>query len=89
MGALAPLPLHPALSESVGHGIGLSLNEQPELSAGAEAELVQDGVYTLQVGVADARAGNVLLSAMVRNAPKAAEVLARSPPLSDRLVIQP
>ena len=82
MGALAPLPLHPALSASVGHGIGLSLNEQPELGAGAEAELVRDGVYTLQVGVADAKAGNVLLSAMVRNAPKAAEVLARSPPPS-------
>jgi Xaa-Pro aminopeptidase len=77
--ALAPLPLHPALSGSVGHGIGLSLNEQPELVAGAEAELVRDGVYTLQVGVADPKAGNVLLSAMVRNAPEAAEVLARSP----------
>jgi Xaa-Pro aminopeptidase len=76
---LAPLPPHPALSASVGHGIGLSLNEQPELVAGAEAELVRDGVYTLQVGVTDAKAGNVLLSAMVRNAPEAAEVLARSP----------
>jgi len=76
---LAPLPLHQALSASVGHGIGLSLNEQPELVAGAEPELVQDGVYTLQVGVADAKAGNVLLSAMVRNAPEVAEVLARSP----------
>jgi Xaa-Pro aminopeptidase len=77
---LAPLPLHQALSASMGHGIGLSLNEQPELVAGAEAELVRDGVYTLQVGVADAKAGNVLVSAMVRNAPEAAEVLARSPP---------
>jgi Xaa-Pro aminopeptidase len=77
--ALAPLPLHPALSASVGHGIGLSLNEQPELVASAEAELARDGVYTLQVGVADAKAGNVLLSAMVHNAPEAAEVLARSP----------
>jgi Xaa-Pro aminopeptidase len=80
--ALAPLTLHPALSGSVGHGIDLSLNEQPELVAGAEDELVRDGVYTLQVGVADAKAGNVLLSAMVRNAPEAAEVLVRSPPPS-------
>jgi Xaa-Pro aminopeptidase len=86
---LAPLPLHQALSASVGHGIGLSLNEQPELRAGAEAELVRDGVYTLQVGVADAKAGNVLLSAMVRNAPEAAEVLARSPAPTDRPLIQP
>jgi Xaa-Pro aminopeptidase len=76
---LAPLRLHQALSASVGYGIGLSLNDQPELVAGAEAELVRDGVYTLQVGVADAKAGNVLLSAMVRNAPEATEVLARSP----------
>jgi Xaa-Pro aminopeptidase len=79
MDTLAPLPVHPALSASVGHGIGLSLNEQPQLGADAEAELVRDGVYTLQVGVADAKAGNVLLSAMVRNAPEATEVLARSP----------
>jgi Xaa-Pro aminopeptidase len=88
---LAPLPLHQALGASVGHGIGLSLNEQPELVAGAEAELVQDGVYTLEVGIADAKAGNVLLSAMVRNAPVAAEaeVLARSPSPTDRPLIQP
>jgi Xaa-Pro aminopeptidase len=85
---LAPLPLHQALSASVGHSIGLSLNEQPELVAGVEAELVRDGVYTLQVGVADARAGNVLLSAMVRNAPEA-EVLVRSPSPTDRPLVQP
>jgi Xaa-Pro aminopeptidase len=87
--ALAPLPLHQALSASVGHGIGLSLNEQPELIAGAEAELVRDGVYTLHVGVADAKAGNVLLSAVVRNAPEVAEVLARSPSPTDGPLIQP
>jgi Xaa-Pro aminopeptidase len=87
--ALAPLPPHLTLGASVGHGIGLSLNEQPELVAGAESELVQDGVYTLQVGVADAKAGNVLLSAVVRNAPEAAEVLARSPAPTDRPLIQP
>jgi Xaa-Pro aminopeptidase len=77
--ALAPLPLHPALSGSVGHGIGLSLHEAPELCAGADATLVEDGVYSLQVGVADAAAGNVLLSAIVRNAKNGAEVLLRSP----------
>jgi Xaa-Pro aminopeptidase len=77
--ALAPLPLHPALSASVGHSIGLSLNEQPEFHEGVETELVQDGVYTLQVGVADAGAGSALSSAIVRCAPKEAEVLVRSP----------
>jgi Xaa-Pro aminopeptidase len=77
--ALAPLPLHPALSGSVGHGIGLSLNEAPELCAGADATLVEDSVYSLQVGIADGEAGNVLLSAMVRNAKHGAEILLRSP----------
>jgi len=77
--ALAPLPLHLALSASVGHGIGLSLNEQPEFQAGAPTELVEGGVYTLQVGVADAQAGNVLQSAVVRCTVTGAEVLVRSP----------
>jgi len=77
--ALAPWPLHPALSHSVGHGIGLSLNEAPELRAGADATLVEDGVYTVQLGAADGQAGNVLLSAIVRTRASGAEVLARSP----------
>jgi len=77
--ALAPLKLHPVLAGSVGHGIGLSLNEQPEFAAGAESALVEDGVYTLQVGVADGEAGNALLSAIVRCPGTGAEVLTRSP----------
>jgi Xaa-Pro aminopeptidase len=77
--ALRPLPLHPALSQSIGHGIGLSLNEQPELRAGNKSELVEDGIYTLQVGVADANAGNALQSAVIRCAANGAEVLVRSP----------
>jgi len=76
---LAPLQLHPALSASVGHGIGLSLNEQPEFRAGDTSELAPDGVYGLQVGIADAQAGNALLSAIVRCTAKGAEVLVRSP----------
>jgi Xaa-Pro aminopeptidase len=77
--ALAPFAFHPALSGSVGHGIGLSLNEQPEFRAGADAALVEAGIYSLQIGIADAEAGNVMLSAVVRNAAKGAEVLVRSP----------
>jgi len=77
--ALAPRPLHPALSQSVGHGIGLSLNEAPELRADTDAALVEDGVYTLQLGVAEGAAGNVLLSAIVRTRADGTEVLARSP----------
>jgi Xaa-Pro aminopeptidase len=80
--ALAPLRLHPVLSGSVGHGIGLSLNEQPEFRADADPVLTEDGVYTLQVGTAGSEADNVLLSAIVRSAPKGAEILARSPPIA-------
>ena len=77
--ALAPSPFHPVLSASVGHGIGLSLNQQPELRAGDKSELAEDGVYTLQTGVADVQAGNALLSAIVRCTAEGTEVLARSP----------
>jgi Xaa-Pro aminopeptidase len=77
--ALAPHKLHPVLGGSVGHGIGLSLHEGPEFSAAGDAALVEDGVYTVQVGVADAAAGNALLSAIVRSTAKGTEVLARSP----------
>jgi Xaa-Pro aminopeptidase len=77
--ALRPFALHSALSESVGHGIGLSLQEDPTFCAVEDAALVEDGVYALQVGTADAKAGNVLISAIVRNARTGAEVLARSP----------
>jgi Xaa-Pro aminopeptidase len=80
--ALAPLRLHPALGGSVGHGIGLSLNEHPEFCADAETVLAEDGVYTLQVGTAGTEAGNILLSAIVRNAANGAEVLLRSPPVT-------
>jgi Xaa-Pro aminopeptidase len=77
--ALSPLQLHPSLSASVGHGIGLSLNEQPEFRAAGEGAVVEGGVYTLQVGAADAKVGNALLSAVVRATANGAEVLARSP----------
>jgi len=80
VGALAPYKLHPALGGSIGHGIGLSLHEGPEFRASADATLVEDGVYTLQVGAADAKAGNALTSAIVRVAAKGAEVLVRSRP---------
>jgi Xaa-Pro aminopeptidase len=79
VGALAPYKLHPALGGSIGHGIGLSLHEGPEFQLSADATLVEDGVYTLQAGAADAKAGNALLSAIIRVAAKGTEVLVRSP----------
>jgi Xaa-Pro aminopeptidase len=80
VGALAPYKLHPVLGGSIGHGIGLSLHEGPEFHASADATLVEDGVYTMQVGAADLKAGDALLSAIVRVAAKGAEVLVRSKP---------
>jgi len=82
VGALAPYKLHPALGGSVGHGIGLSLHEGPEFQASGDVTLVEDGVCTLQVGAADAKAGNALMSVIVRVAAKGAEVLVRSPSLA-------
>ncbi|MCC6889584.1 MAG: M24 family metallopeptidase [Hyphomicrobiales bacterium] len=42
--ALQPAGLHPVLEGSIGHGIGLSLCERPDLVASSAAALVQDGV---------------------------------------------
>jgi hypothetical protein len=83
LSALAPYKLHPVLGGSVGHGVGLSLHEGPEFQASADAALVEDGVYALQVGAADAKAGSALLSAIVRVAAKGTEVLVRSPSIAE------
>jgi Xaa-Pro aminopeptidase len=80
IGALAPYKLHPVLGGSIGHGIGLSLHEGAEFQASADATLVEDGVYTLQVGAAEAK--GILLSAIMRVAAKGAEVLVRSPSIT-------
>ena len=80
VGALAPYTFHPVLGGSVGHGIGLSLHEGAEFQASSDATLVEDGVYSLQIGAADTKAGNALTSAIVRVTAKEAEVLVRSRP---------
>jgi Xaa-Pro aminopeptidase len=77
--ALAPYKLHPVLGGSVGHGIGLSLHEGEEFTAAADATLMEDGVYALQAGVAEANAGHAVASAIVRITAKGADVLVRSP----------
>ena len=80
VGALTPYKLHPVLGGSIGHGIGLSLHEGAEFRASEDTALVADGVYSLQVGAADAKAGNALISAIVRVTAKGVEVLVRSKP---------
>jgi Xaa-Pro aminopeptidase len=82
--ALQPFALHPVLGGSSGHGIGLSLDEQPKFCAAEDHVLPADGVYTLQVGIADAKEGHVLISAVVRNTAKGADVLVRSPTSVER-----
>jgi Xaa-Pro aminopeptidase len=77
--ALAPDALHPVLGGSIGHGIGLALHEGAEFTAAADATLIEDGVYALQVGVAAASASHAVVSAIVRATANGAEVLARSP----------
>ena len=42
---------HPMLGTSVGHGIGLSLDEEPSLRADSDAALEEGGVYALHVGI--------------------------------------
>jgi len=95
--ALRPFELHPILGAGMGHGIGLSLHEEPEFRAAGNVALVEDGVYTLRVGTTAAKTGeaesgqaesgqveaaNVLMSAIVRNTANGAEVLARSPSIA-------
>lgn len=77
--ALAPFRLHPSLSGSVGHSIGLSLHEGREFVAGETEVLIEGEVYSLQVGATDGAASHALGSAIVRNLWTGAEVLARSP----------
>jgi Xaa-Pro aminopeptidase len=77
--ALGPFKLHPVLCGSVGHGIGLSLHEGPEFDDGCRIILDEDGIYALQVGLADPPFAYALKSAIVRNTAQGAEVLARSP----------
>jgi len=77
--SLRPLVPHPMLSGSFGRGIGLSLDEAPQIRATDDGTLQADGIYSLQAGIADPQAGYALVSAVVRAAPGGAEVLARSP----------
>ena len=52
------IPFIPRSNGRVGHSIGLSLDEPPHLCAASQTELVENGVYALQVGIAEAEPGN-------------------------------
>jgi Xaa-Pro aminopeptidase len=70
------MPLHPALSGSIGRRIGFSPNEGGELRPDASHILAAGDVYALHVGARDPQAGAVA-SAMVAITPNGCEVLAR------------
>lgn len=58
-------PQHPVLSGSLGHRVGLSLEEGDALNANASATIMSGIVYALRTGVLDEE-GGVIASAMVR-----------------------
>jgi Xaa-Pro aminopeptidase len=72
------MPLHPALSRSIGRRIGFSPNEGGELRPDASHILAAGDVYALHVGARDPQAGGTVASAMVAITPNGCEVLVRS-----------
>lgn len=79
MTALGNRELHPALAGSVGHGVGLSLHEGSEFTAGQSRRLAVGGVYALQVGTRD-EAGGCLASAIIHISETGTEILIKSSP---------
>jgi Xaa-Pro aminopeptidase len=79
VGQLGALPLHPMLSGSVGHRIGLSLDEGGELTNEGHHTLKPGEVYTLHVGAYDPASGGALTSAMIAITANGSEILHRSP----------
>jgi Xaa-Pro aminopeptidase len=78
---LGSFALHPVLEGSVGHRIGLSLDEGGVLRADNSYALASGEVYTLQVGAQDLMSGGAIVSAMVAITTKGAETLHCSPAL--------
>ena len=70
------------LSGSIGHHIGLSLNEGGELTRDSRHALKPGEVYTLHVGAYDPASGGALTSAMIAITANGSDVLHRSPDAS-------
>jgi Xaa-Pro aminopeptidase len=62
---IRPFSAHVMTAGNIGNGIGLSLEEEPLLSANSEETLGAGEVYTLRVGVADGQEQHGIVSAMV------------------------
>jgi Xaa-Pro aminopeptidase len=67
-------PVHPTLGARLGHGIGLSLDEDPVLDLAKDTRLAPGEVYSLHVGSAGTQ-GCALLSAMVAIGADGAELM--------------
>jgi Xaa-Pro aminopeptidase len=76
--AVHPLTPHPVTGRVAGNAIGLALEEHPLIAAGSEENLEDGGVYTLRIGLSDAR-GHAIASAMVAVHERGNEVLWSSP----------
>jgi Xaa-Pro aminopeptidase len=85
---LGALPLHPVLSGSIGHRIGLSLNEGGELTHDSRHPLKAGEVYTVQVGAYDPAGGGALASAMIVITATGVDTLHRSPDASSAIASQ-
>jgi Xaa-Pro aminopeptidase len=62
---LSDFEWHPMLEGQCGHGIGLALDERPNLSLDSDDAMQTGGLYSLQAGLANAKGQGVLISATV------------------------
>jgi Xaa-Pro aminopeptidase len=62
---IRPYGLHPMTAGTIGNGIGLSLEEEPPLSATSEETLRAGEVYTLRVGSSDGQEHHGIDSAII------------------------
>jgi hypothetical protein len=76
--AIHPLTLHPVTARVAGNAIGLALEEHPLIAAGSEESFEDGDVYSLRIGLSDAR-GHAIVSAMVAVHERDKEVLWSSP----------
>jgi Xaa-Pro aminopeptidase len=62
---IKPYGAHPITAGSLGNGIGLSLEEEPQLSPNSEDAFEAGGVYTVNVGASDGQEHHGIVSALV------------------------
>jgi Xaa-Pro aminopeptidase len=72
---IGPLSPHAATAQSIGNGIGLSLEERPILTETNLDQLEEDGVYSLRLGATGKDDDNAILSLMILAKATGVEVL--------------